>query len=77
MGDGVGLASVRASFLVSMDFFCDRFLWNRDLTRDLGSAGPPSMMELLLSMDTPEIKGKLAYKLIKRTKSKDYPNRNM
>ena len=77
MGDGVGLASVRAWFLVSMDFFVIVFFWDRDLTRDLGSAGPPSMMELLLSMDTSEIKGKLAYKLIKRTKSKDYPDGNM
>ena len=28
-------------FYYPWSFFCDRFFWDRDLTRDLGSPGPP------------------------------------
>ena len=44
---------------------------------ELHALAKKGMMELMLSMDTSKIQGKLAYKLIKRTKSKDYPDGNI
>ena len=54
-------------------FFCDRFLWDRDLTRDLGSAGGSSVSSSNLGqhVSTTQLASFIAVAVVTDSSAKD------